>query len=149
VQSQLTESGFVLPIVFITAYPDVETVLRAMKQGAVDVLSKPISSNVLLDTLAQVLESDAKYREEAYRRQVLLARVATLTAREYEVMGLIIQGNLNKQICHLLNIKPNTVELHRSKIMGKMRVRNTTELMRIVLLNDLLPEAVIGKGKTV
>jgi len=129
-----------IPIIFITAHANAEVTLQAMKQGAVDVLSKPISPQALLDTLTHTLQQDVKYRKKARQRQPLLNRVEKLTPREYEVMGLIVKGHLNKQIAHILSISLSTVEFHRRKVMRKMQVTHVTHLLRLVLLNDLLPK---------
>jgi len=138
--TRLAQSKRKMPVIFITADADIKAVLQVMKQGAVDILCKPISPQTLLDKLAHTLQQDVECREKAYQRQQLLTRVARLTPREYEVMGLIVKGHLNKQIAHKLGISLSTVELHRGKIMRKMRVRHVTHLLRLVLLNNLLPE---------
>jgi FixJ family two-component response regulator len=142
-QAQLAASNDTIPIIFTTAHPDADTMMQAIKQGAIDVLRHPVSPNSLLDIVTHALERDAIDRKKAYRRQQLLTRVATLTRREYEVMGFILRGYLNKQITYELGISLSTVELYRSKAMQKMGAKNTIHLARLVLLNDLLPDTII------
>jgi len=130
-QDRLHECGIILPIVFLTGYGDIPTSVRAIKAGAEDFLSKPISKGILLAAIERAL---ARY-EEAHERQVRLAslraHVDTLTPRESEVFALMVRGKLNKQIAYQLGTSERTVKAHRHSIMEKLRVQSLAEAVSI------------------
>jgi FixJ family two-component response regulator len=97
-QRELTEAGVQIPIIFITGYGDIPMSVRAMKSGAVEFLTKPFRDQDLLDAIHQALERDRVARQNRSGIADLQERYATLTAREREVMRLVISGMLNKQI---------------------------------------------------
>jgi FixJ family two-component response regulator len=134
-QRRLAEAGVTLPVIFITGHGDIPITVRAMKSGAVEVLSKPFRPQELLDAVQQALEQDrrliAKRRERAEARR----RYDTLTAREREVMALVVSGLLNKQIAAKLGTGEHTVKIHRAHVMDKMMAASLPALIR---LSDLL-----------
>ena len=120
VQQRLIASGCDLPVILLTAYADVALTVRAMKAGAVEVLTKPFEEQPLLDAVQQALERERERRpaREARRRDQM--RFETLTAREREVMQLVISGMLNKQVADCLGTAEKTVKSHRAQVMHKM-----------------------------
>ena len=128
-QSRLIQRGSMLPIVFVTGYADTPTTVRAIKAGAEDFLTKPASSEQLIDAIERAM---ARY--EAARRQrsefnSLCGLVATLTPRERQVFNLIVRGKINKQIAHELGTTERTVKAHRHQVMEKMQVHSLAELV--------------------
>jgi FixJ family two-component response regulator len=130
-QEALATAGERMAIVFITAHGDVPMTARAMKAGAVDFLAKPYSREDLLAAVEQAVARDT--RERGARAQVaeVEARLRTLTAREADVLALVVRGLLNKQIAVELGITEGTVKIHRARVMEKMRVGSVAELVRL------------------
>jgi FixJ family two-component response regulator len=130
-QGRLQERGMILPIVFLTGYGDIPTSVRAIKAGAEDFLSKPVSRETLLAAVERAL---ARYRE-AHERHVRLASlralVDTLTRRESEVFALVVRGSLNKQIAYELGTSERTIKAHRHSIMEKLRIQSVAEAVSI------------------
>jgi two-component system response regulator FixJ len=133
-QEQLRANSINIPIIIITGHGDVPTAVRTMKAGAIDVLEKPFSDDVLLERVYQALGRDAAARAEQAEREKVAKRMARLTPREREVMGAIVQGKLNKVIAADLGLSTRTVEIHRARIMEKMGARSVSTLTRMVLL---------------
>ena len=119
-----------LPIVFITGHGDVPSSVRAMKDGAVDFLSKPVAEVDLLAAVEQALARDSQQRGHQAEFDAIRARAAKLTPREREVMELVVQGLLNKQIAARLGTVEKTVKVHRGRIMEKMEVKSLADLVR-------------------
>jgi len=127
-QAVLNERERSLPIVFLSGNADVASSVRAMKAGAVDFLTKPVESAILLEAIETALASEAaqrKVRDEALRVGALLSSLST---RERAVLDLIIAGSLNKQIADTLGIAERTVKLHRANLMSKLNVRSPAQL---------------------
>ena len=131
VQRQLAEVGSEIPIVFITAHGDIPMSVRAMKAGAVEFLPKPFRDQDLLDAVRQAIDRDRQARSILAERAELQERYQTLTSREQEVMGFVIQGVINKQIAARMNISEPTVKLHRGRLMHKMRAESLVDLIKI------------------
>ena len=130
-QEQLGRDGYHPPIIFLTAYGDIKTTVRAMKGGAVDFLTKPFHEQELLDAVRQSVERDREGRlkhAELTRRRELYK---TLTSRERQVLALVVTGHLNKQIAAELNLSESTVKLHRGEVMQKMEAHSVAELVSI------------------
>ncbi|AVZ78504.1 DNA-binding response regulator [Zoogloeaceae bacteirum Par-f-2] len=121
-----------LPVIFITGHGDVPMAVSALKKGAFDFIEKPFNDNELLDIVAQALAADAERQRAAADRETVHARLAKVTAREREVMALILEGKYNKVIADELNISMRTVEAHRAKIFDKMGVRSAVELAQLL-----------------
>lgn len=130
-QGHLNELGAMLPIVFLTGHGNIPTSVQAIKAGAEDFLSKPVTKETLLGTVERAL---ARYREtnnKHDRVKALRALVATFTPRESEVFALVVHGKLNKQIAYELGTSERTVKAHRHKIMEKLQVHSLAEAVSI------------------
>ncbi len=131
-QDALKGCGRDLPIIFVTGHGDVPSSVRAMKAGAIDFIEKPFSDQTLLDTVQGALMRDQHAGRERVEREGIERRLGGLTRREREVLGLVVQGLLNKQIAGELGVSEKTVKVHRARVMEKMRVGSLAELVRIV-----------------
>jgi FixJ family two-component response regulator len=130
-QRDLATSNTRLPIIFITGYGDVPMSVRAMKAGAVEFLTKPFRDQDLLDAVGAALETDRTRRAGETRLAELRARSDTLTARERQVMSLVVAGRLNKQIAGELGVSEMTVKMHRRQVMRKMQATGVAQLVRL------------------
>jgi FixJ family two-component response regulator len=138
-QDSLARHGVRLPVIFFSGHGDLATGIRAMKAGAVDFLTKPVESKVLLGAIENALRADAARRTNHTAGADLQARYAQLTAREREVLRLVLAGQLNKQIAGELGIAERTVKAQRAQVMAKLGATTAAELGRIAAqlpLND-------------
>ncbi len=126
-QDRLRKMDSILPIVFLTGHGDIPTSVRAIKAGAEDLLSKPVEKKVLLEAIERALACYQERREQHDRLSAMRGLVATLTARESEVFGLVVRGKLNKQIAHELGTSERTIKAHRQSIMQKLQVQSLAE----------------------
>ena len=130
-QQELAAANIQLPIIFITGYGDIPMSVRAMKAGAVEFLTKPFRDQDLLDAVGAALEKDRARRTGDMRLAELRARFGTLTARERQVLGLVVAGRLNKQIAGDLGVSEMTVKMHRRQVMRKMQATGVAQLVRL------------------
>jgi FixJ family two-component response regulator len=130
-QRQLAETGVEIPIIFVTAHGDVPMSVRALKSGAVEFLTKPFRDQDLLDAIQQALQRDRAARERQAEIHDLQERYQTLTAREREVMTLVVSGMLNKQIASEIGASEATVKIHRGHVMQKMQAGSVIDLLRM------------------
>jgi FixJ family two-component response regulator len=130
-QNRLSELGSTLPIVFLTGYADTATTVRAIKAGAEDFLTKPVSSEQLIDAIERAIARHGAARSQRSRLDSHRFLLATLTPRERQVFELIVRGKINKQIAHQLGTTERTVKAHRHQVMEKMQVRSLAELVSI------------------
>jgi FixJ family two-component response regulator len=130
-QQALAAKGIERPVIFLTGRGDIPTTVRAMKAGAVDFLTKPVDANALLAAIDNARERESRDREARAEMEFFIARLATLTPREREVLGHVIAGRLNKQIAYDLGTVEKTIKVHRSRMMEKMGVRSLAELVRL------------------
>ncbi len=139
-QEALARSAASLPIVFLTGHGDISMSVRAMKAGAVDFLTKPVSREALLGAVRSALARDAKTRAARARAQGLRAQYERLTPREREVFAGVVAGRLNKQIAADLGTAERTIKAHRAHLMEKMRVASVAELVHVAdQLREELP----------
>jgi FixJ family two-component response regulator len=120
-----------LPIIFITGHGDVPKTVQAMKAGAVEFLTKPFPDTVLLDAIRHALERSRSFLGQAAEIQALRDRYASLTQREQQVMKLVVDGLLNKQVGGELGISEITVKAHRGKVMQKMKADSLPDLVKM------------------
>lgn len=132
-QQQLSESQLELPIIMLTGQGSVPAAVAALQGGAIDFMEKPADPGALLDRVKNAIARDVERRQALEQRADATARFNVLTAREREVMELVVTGNANKVIAVELGISERTVELHRSRIMKKLSVRSVAELIHVVL----------------
>jgi len=133
-QLRLKEKGFQLPIIFITGHGEVTMAVQAMKDGAVDFMTKPFDDQKLLDSVQRVLSQTQAMSEKNAQRDLTVSRLASLSPRERQVLDKVIEGKLNKIIADELNISNKTVEAHRARVMDKMRAHTLAELIRQIAL---------------
>lgn len=130
-QARLLELGSMLPIVFLTGHADTPTTVRAIKAGAEDFLTKPVSSEELINAIERALARQEAMRNRHSKLESLRDLVASLTPREHQVFDLIVRGKINKQIAYELGTTERTVKAHRHQVMEKMRVKSFAELVSI------------------
>jgi FixJ family two-component response regulator len=130
-QRQLVESNTQIPILFITGHGDIQMSVRAMKAGAVEFLTKPFRDQDLLDAVQQALDRDRVHRGRRAELSELQKRYESLTSREQQVMRLVVQGVVNKQIANQLNVSEPTVKMHRGHVMQKMQAGSLADLIKL------------------
>jgi FixJ family two-component response regulator len=130
-QKKITEDHSELPIVFITGRGDIPMSVKAIKAGAVEFLTKPFAPEVLIESIRGALDRSREFLDREAALEKLRDRYKSLTGREREVMALVVQGRLNKQIGGTLGITEITVKGHRGQVMQKMRANSVPELVNM------------------
>lgn len=131
-QETLCQRNIQLPVIFLTGHGDIPMSVRAIKAGAVDFLTKPVTREKLMASVRSAIIESEKILSENNHHQNALSHIADLTGRERDVMALVILGHPNKEIARQLGISHRTVEIHKSKIMRKTGAINLLDLVRIV-----------------
>ncbi len=132
-QEKLIENGIDAPVVIMTGHGDVRLAVRAMKTGALDFIEKPFEDTAILASIAEAIGKQADRVSPKSVDAELAARLESLTAREREVLDLLVSGDPNKVIAYRLQISPRTVEIHRARVMEKMRAKSLPELVRMAM----------------
>ena len=127
-QTELIRRNIHLPIIFLTAYADIPLTVRTIKAGAVDFLTKPVPSKLLLERIQEVLRHEDQLHDQVMADQARCNRLNSLTSRELEVLPLVLSGHSNKEIARHLGISYRTIEVHRARILKKTGVTNLMEL---------------------
>jgi FixJ family two-component response regulator len=130
-QKRMAEVGLEIPIVFLTGHGDIPKSVQAMKQGAVDFLTKPVDGEELLKAIRAAVARHQAARWCHDELDALHRRLATLTPREREVLQHVVAGKLNKQIAADLEASEKTIKIHRARVMEKMQVRSVAALVRL------------------
>jgi two-component system, LuxR family, response regulator FixJ len=133
VQQQLNRNGSMLPVILVTGHGDIPMAVQAMKDGAFDFLQKPFRDQDLIDRINAALKQDAQNRESVDRLADLRQRAESLTPREREVMGYVVDGKANKVIAIDLGLSERTVEIHRANVMEKMGARSVAHWVKMHL----------------
>ncbi len=132
-QQKLIEMRAILPIIFISGHGDIPMAVEALQRGAVDFIPKPFRDHELLSRINKALEDDRKNRDTLVERKEVEKRINKLTAREEQVLKLVVQGKANKVIAGDLEVSQRTVEIHRARVMEKMKARSLAQLVRMVM----------------
>src|SRR5882757_813624 len=145
-QSRLSELGSALPIIFLSGYLDIPATVRAIKAGADDFLTKPVSSDDLLEAIARAIARHEVSRGLKSKLDMVRAHMTTLTPRERQVFDLVIRGGTNKHLARSLGCTERTIKAHRHMVMTKMQVQSLVELVSLAERIGVLASA---PGQTV
>jgi len=132
-QDELNRRGAVIPVIFITGHGDVASAVAAVRHGAFNYLQKPFRNNELIASIREALDHDRRNRQMLEQQDAIRERIALLTPREREVLELIVRGLASKVMAHEMGLSTRTVELHRSRVMGKMRASSIAQLVRMFM----------------
>ncbi|MDO9214478.1 MAG: response regulator transcription factor [Methylococcales bacterium] len=130
-QQTLAAQNSELPIIFLTGNGDIPMSVRAIKQGAVDFLTKPVNDSDLISAIQNAIETNQTTRQARSKLHELQQRLATLTPREREVLSHVVSGKKNKQIALELGTVEKTIKVHRAHLMAKLQVRSLAELVKM------------------
>jgi FixJ family two-component response regulator len=131
-QQELDRRAIDLPVIILTGHGNVQVAVNAMKAGAIDFIEKPFNNELLLDRIQRALLDSVKARESRLEQETIKSRIAQLTPREREVLERVVAGDTNKGVARRLGISDKTVELHRSRVMEKMKAESLAALVKMV-----------------
>ena len=134
-QRKLVHDKIALPVVFVTGHGNIPMAVEAMQLGAINFLEKPVQEQALWDSIRKALEQDMQSRRRRARRQRADERLTKLTPGEREVLNLILEGKLNKEIASELGLSTRTIEDRRAKLMKKMGASSLAELIQLVMMH--------------
>lgn len=137
-QQRLLEMHYSIPVIILTGFADVSMAVDALEAGAVSFLQKPVSDQLLLDTIRQAIEKDLHDRQEQALAMEIRARLAQLTPRQRQVMELLASGNMSKQVAAKLGVSTKTVEAHRGHVMKKLHAKTVADLVRFAVQAERL-----------
>jgi len=143
-QAELIRRNIHLPIIFLTAYGDIPMTVRAIKAGAVDFLTKPVPRKLLLERIEAVLQNEAMAHEHDIAKEKQCSCLNTLTARELEILPLVLAGHPNKIIAKQLGVSYRTIEIHRIRILKKTGTINLLELANLCQACQISPAPKLG-----
>jgi two-component system, LuxR family, response regulator FixJ len=132
-QEELNRRGAIVPVIFITGHGDIPMAVEAMQHGAFDFLQKPFRDQDLIDRIQKATERDAANRAQLREKELIRARLDSLTPREREVLTLVTSGKANKVMAGDLGVSQRTVEIHRARVMEKMHAASLAQLVRMVM----------------
>lgn len=130
-QEALAQRPHAHPVIFLSGHGDIPSTVRAMREGALDFLTKPVATPTLLDAVHRALERDLEHFRRNRHLAELRERYDSLTPRERQVMAGVVAGRLNKQISYTLHAAERTIKTHRARVMTKMKARSVAELVRL------------------
>ncbi len=135
---RIVERGGILPVIFMTAYADVQMAVRALKSGAAEFVEKPFHAQTMLERIQAALVTDQRRRAEWNERRSLQERFESLTAKERETLSLILAGDPNKAIAAKLGVSERAIEMRRASLMKKLRAHSLAELIRHATLLEMV-----------
>lgn len=136
-QRELAERSIGLPVIILTGHGDVQLAVHAMKAGAVDFIEKPFNNELLLDRVQKAVAESVDADSARLKRDEVTSRLDLLTPRERQVLDLVVAGETNKGAARRLGISEKTVEIHRARVMDKMRAKSLVDLVKTVAMVDL------------
>jgi FixJ family two-component response regulator len=132
-QKKLADDGIDVPVIIVTGHGDIQMAVDAMRRGAVDFLEKPYRAQALLDSIHRALDGDRSRRRQRCDASRIAERFARLTAREREVVDLVVGGKTNKEIASGVGVTPQAIDARRARAMAKLGVRTVPQLVEYVL----------------
>lgn len=147
-QQELAARGIGLPVIFLTGHGDIPMSVQAMKQGAVDFLTKPVHDHHLIEAIHAAIEKDRMIHQNRTEQEEIRRRLVALTPREREVLGHVVSGRLNKQIAADLGTVEKTIKVHRAHLMTKLKVRSLADLVRLAERAGIMSKQAIETNST-
>ena len=138
-QKELSKAEYCMPIIFLSGHADIPTAAQAMKEGAIDFLTKPVDKNDLLNAIHLSLEKDRENLIQKAESTLIHEKFKMLTPREHEAMTYVITGMLNKQIAGEMDISEETVKIHRGRVMQKLGIVSVAELVYLCNKVGIIP----------
>ena len=130
-QRAMADRAIDLPVIILTGHGDVQVAVRAMKAGAVDFIEKPFNNELLLDRIQKAVAESVEADSARVEQHEIVSRVRLLTPRERQVLELVVAGESNKGVARHLGISEKTVEIHRARVMDKMRAKSLAHLVKM------------------